>query len=132
MGGSYTATAFWQPPRPLSSLAPLRSQCPPSQRTEGQPGCFVLLLAAGGAVAKKVGTPPPAITLTAKALAHLSKLKSENGERVILRMGVKSGGCRQVAGGVLSWVAAAEGGRSAASLGCCYIGVELQLCLRIR
>ena len=38
--------------------------------------------------------PPPAITLSEKALAHLVKLRAESGgEQVVLRMGVRSGGC---------------------------------------
>lgn len=43
---------------------------------------------------KAVAAPPPPITLTDAALAHLAKLREESGdERLLLRMGVKSGGC---------------------------------------
>lgn len=43
----------------------------------------------------KVAKPPPAITLSDAALAHLTKLRDESdGEKIVLRMGVKSGGCR--------------------------------------
>ena len=41
-----------------------------------------------------VAPPPPAITLTDKALDHLKKLRSESGsDKMLLRIGVKSGGC---------------------------------------
>ena len=47
--------------------------------------------AAGGTA---VAPPPPAITLTDKALDHLKKLRSESGsDKMLLRIGVKSGGC---------------------------------------
>jgi len=38
--------------------------------------------------------PPPAITLSDAALSHLQKLRSDSGgDKLLLRMGVKSGGC---------------------------------------
>lgn len=41
-----------------------------------------------------MAAPPPPITLTDAALAHLTKLRDESGDdRLLLRMGVKSGGC---------------------------------------
>ena len=41
--------------------------------------------------------PPSPITLTEGALSHLQKLKAEKGQdKVTLRVGVKSGGCRWV------------------------------------
>lgn len=50
--------------------------------------------AQGVATEKKVATPPPAITLTDNALVHLQKLRDESGgANILLRMGVKSGGC---------------------------------------
>jgi hypothetical protein len=40
--------------------------------------------------------PPTPIQLTDSALAHFNKLKAERGEeKTVLRVGVKSGGCRQ-------------------------------------
>ncbi|KAL4445881.1 hypothetical protein ABPG77_009080 [Micractinium sp. CCAP 211/92] len=43
---------------------------------------------------KAVAAPPPPITLTDAALDHLAKLREESGgEQLLLRMGVKSGGC---------------------------------------
>ncbi|GAB4816969.1 hypothetical protein N2152v2_004015 [Parachlorella kessleri] len=46
------------------------------------------------ALAATVAKPKPAITLTDNALAHLTKLRNENGsDKLLLRMGVKSGGC---------------------------------------
>ncbi|KAK9828961.1 hypothetical protein WJX72_003055 [[Myrmecia] bisecta] len=51
-----------------------------------------LLDAALGGV--KIAPPPPAITLTDNALAHLKKLRAESGgEELLLRIGVRSGGC---------------------------------------
>lgn len=45
----------------------------------------------GKAATKK---PPPPITLTDAALAHLCKMRAESGgEELLLRLGVKSGGC---------------------------------------
>ncbi|KAK9867138.1 hypothetical protein WJX84_002796 [Apatococcus fuscideae] len=42
----------------------------------------------------KRAAPPPAITLTDKALAHLRRLQSDSGgSQLLLRIGVKSGGC---------------------------------------
>jgi len=39
--------------------------------------------------------PPPAITLSDAALSHLQKLRSDSSgdDNLLLRMGVKSGGC---------------------------------------
>lgn len=42
----------------------------------------------------RVATPPPAITLSDAALAHLTRLRDESGgDTLLLRMGVRSGGC---------------------------------------
>ncbi len=42
----------------------------------------------------KTAPPPPAITLTEKALEHLRRLQSDSGgSQLLLRIGVKSGGC---------------------------------------
>ncbi|EIE22381.1 FeS cluster assembly accessory/regulatory protein [Coccomyxa subellipsoidea C-169] len=52
--------------------------------------CFSSSDAAGSTVAPA----PPAITLTEAALKNLKRLREDTGdEKVILRMGVKSGGC---------------------------------------
>lgn len=46
------------------------------------------------ATAAPVKAPPPAITLTDAALAHLKRLRDDSGsDKLLLRMGVKSGGC---------------------------------------
>ncbi|KAG0454699.1 hypothetical protein HPP92_023991 [Vanilla planifolia] len=39
------------------------------------------------------GSTAPAITLTNKALSHLSKMRDEKKEDLCLRIGVKQGGC---------------------------------------
>ena len=53
--------------------------------------CYSVSSAAGSTA---VAPPPPAITLTDKALDHLKKLRSESGsDKMLLRIGVKSGGC---------------------------------------
>ncbi|KAL6785460.1 hypothetical protein ACKKBG_A00330 [Auxenochlorella protothecoides x Auxenochlorella symbiontica] len=49
---------------------------------------------AGVAPTVKAAPPPPAIKLTDKALSHLQRLRADKGRQsVILRMGVRSGGC---------------------------------------
>ncbi|KAI7844311.1 hypothetical protein COHA_002109 [Chlorella ohadii] len=52
------------------------------------------LVAQAAAAAEGVKKPPNPITLTPAALQHLQKLRQESGgEGLLLRMGVKSGGC---------------------------------------
>lgn len=43
--------------------------------------------------------PPQPITLSEMALKHLDKMYQEKGEQLVLRIGVKSGGCRCVLSG---------------------------------
>ena len=51
-------------------------------------------------MAAPVRAPPPAITLTDAALTHLKRLRDDSGsDRLLLRMGVKSGGCSGIASG---------------------------------
>ena len=55
---------------------------------------------ATGATAAPVRAPPPAITLTDAALTHLKRLRDDSGsDQLLLRMGVKSGGCSGAASG---------------------------------
>jgi hypothetical protein len=66
-------------------LAPFRQRRPACLRT-GQ--------LAAAAPERTVSKPPPPISLTDAALEHLKKLRKESGgEDLVLRMGVKSGGC---------------------------------------
>jgi hypothetical protein len=56
----------------------------------------VAVRASGSKVAINKAPPSP-VTLTDTALAHLNKMVAEKGENLVLRIGVKSGGCRRVA-----------------------------------
>ena len=70
--------------RQISTLDKWRIYCDAAVKHAGS--------SAAGSTA--VAPPPPAITLTDKALDHLKKLRSESGsDRMLLRIGVKSGGC---------------------------------------
>lgn len=72
--------------RPVAGSAPARHRA--ARRTRP------LAAAASERPASKTKPPPP-ITLTETALEHLKKLRQESGggEDLVLRMGVKSGGC---------------------------------------
>lgn len=63
----------------------LQPRLAPSRR------CSLRVSAQGNALGRK---PPPAITLTDAARTHLGKLRKEKAvQRLLLRMGVKTGGC---------------------------------------
>ncbi|CDY44718.1 BnaA05g28880D [Brassica napus] len=56
--------------------------------------CSVLLLLCSSfSVASAVEELKPAISLTESALKHLNKMRTERGEDLCLRIGVKQGGC---------------------------------------
>ena len=101
---------------PTSGGCPARHRCrlpppplpPPPHHTlahfsrSNQPAPVPLPAASAPAGRATTATPPPAITLTDAALAHLHKLRAESvssggggdaGKPLLLRMGVKSGGC---------------------------------------
>ncbi|PSC67830.1 iron-sulfur cluster assembly [Micractinium conductrix] len=63
-------------------------------RSAFRPARPLLLKLRAAAVEGAVKPLAPAITLTDRALEHLTKLRSDSGgEKLLLRMGVKSGGC---------------------------------------
>ena len=74
---------------------PLRA---PTPGTRGAAIIAGRVRATGATAAAPVRAPPPAITLTEAALTHLKRLRDDSGsDRLLLRMGVKSGGCSGIA-----------------------------------
>ncbi|KAK1306980.1 hypothetical protein QJS10_CPA10g00614 [Acorus calamus] len=83
----YVSPRNSRPPSISPSLLFLRS----SPSVPGR--ARVLTIRSSSASATTSGSIAPAVSLTDKALNHLSKMRSERNEDLCLRIGVKQGGC---------------------------------------
>ncbi|XP_072959941.1 iron-sulfur assembly protein IscA, chloroplastic isoform X1 [Typha angustifolia] len=75
------------------TLSPLSSSLSFSLDLNRRGAISIRCSAASAAAAAPSGSIAPAITLSDKALNHLSKMRAERNEDLCLRIGVKQGGC---------------------------------------